>query len=59
MVPAEGDLSTLAAPVFHVYRVVLQGLNFVLFLLVPAVRTPFTWLLDAAEAVWVLDYTVA
>ena len=57
--PAEDDLAALAAPVFHVYRVVLQGLTSVLCLLVPTARTPFTCLLDAAEAVWVLDYTVA
>ena len=59
MVPAEAELATLAAPVFHVYRVVLEGLNSVLFLLVPTARTPFTCLLDAAQPVWVLRYTVA
>ena len=59
MVPAEAELATLAAPVVHVYRVVLEGLNSVLLLLVPAARTAFTCLLDAAEPVWVLHYTVA
>ena len=48
-----------AAPVFHVYRVQMQGLNFFLALLYSAVRTPFTCLLDAAEPDWVLRYTVA
>ena len=45
-------------PVFHVYRVYYQGLNHVLTLPYPALRTPFTFLLDAAKSVWVLAYHV-
>lgn len=48
----------VAAPVFHVYRVLLQQLTVATALLVRAVRTPFTWLLDAAETVWVLGCPV-
>ena len=42
LVPDPTNAAVLTAPVFHIYRVYYQGLNFVLVVLVPAVRTPFT-----------------
>jgi len=51
-------LVVLGGPAFHIYRVHCKGLNTVLTLPYPAFRTPFTFLLDAAESVWVLGYSV-
>jgi len=55
VMPTRSYLAGDAAPVFHVYRIQLKELNYILALLGPAVRTPFTLLLDAAAAVWVLS----
>ena len=52
------DSAAWLAPVFHIYRVYPQRLTNVFALPYPAVRTPFTCLLDAAEPVWVLRYPV-
>jgi len=54
VVPTRPSVAGDAVPDFHIYRIQLKELNCLLALLGPAVRTPFTLLLDAAAPVWVL-----